>query len=226
MTRILVAEDERHTVEQLTVLLAAEFKGVQIDAATTISTALDHVTRTYEKGQAYDVAVLDFKLPRDLGDNPEVDEEVCNTVSSQMPDALIVHITGYGDAEQVREHLTRHKPRQGYPVLISKLDTKWAEELLQVVRKFVHSMRIDAKMDGLFRRPRGGGGAGHQRRRVGSDVRCLTPELDEVMRDIVDHWKDLDEPLRIRIEHVFEISESSTPVQIALRGLSAASWAK
>ena len=219
MLRFLVVEDIADTLDQFKKLLLEEFDEAEVDTARTVNEGMVRLDSARRSGEDYDVVILDFRLPRDLGDNLEIDETLCGIVSLHMPDALIVHISSYGEDPIVKKHLANHKPRQGYLVSISKLNTSWPTEIVAVIRHFIHSVRIDAKMDRLFRTRRGGGGATYEGRRADAGLPCLTLELDDVMQDIAEHWNDLDVPLLLRVEEVFDVDTSSSPPVISLRGI-------
>jgi hypothetical protein len=156
----------------------------------------------------FDVFVLDFKLPASEGDNPDIDTQVCKLAQATMPDALIAHITGFPEDERVKDHLMQHqKGLEGRPTWVDKNNENWPEELLHLIKSFVHSGEVARRLDRLFEDT----SAGTETRFRGSHAPCssdATHELADLICAVERHWHDLTDGLKRRVSNVLAVRET------------------
>ncbi|MCI0660091.1 MAG: hypothetical protein L0220_03355 [Acidobacteria bacterium] len=207
MFRLLIVEDDENTLNQLQKLFDEEFPDAIVDTAATIKKGMLLIEEAFENRCYYDAAILDLKLPLDVGEAAEVDELVCHKIRNLMPDALIVHYTGYPEDKQILQHVKNahtgpHDPRTS---IISKLKSGWSIELLRKAKMYLYGCRIEKQIDLLFgsrsREPSGG---------------SLTHNIAMLQRDIIVHWNDLDQMLQERIKSIFHVDADSLPIRISL----------
>ena len=132
MFRVLIVEDQSLTASSLRELLLERIPRSRIDVAETVNCALEQVRSTLARGDLYDAVVLDFQLPRESGDSPELDESICRALQDFMPLTRVVHITAFeGDPAVVRHVQEMHEnamdpTRQ----MLSKGKPSWASEVV------------------------------------------------------------------------------------------------
>lgn len=220
MFRLLIIEDMKGTLTQLELLLAETFVESLIDKAETVRQARALIEQAYQAQRPYHAVILDFMLPRDIGENPEADESVCELLRQKMSQALIAHITSYPEDTKVQEHLRRaHVEEFGHMAFAhSKVRARWAIELIQKLKAYLHGKRILGRTRLLFSKAgvssntdfawshrshiRAAGGATH--------------EIADLSRDIAAHWRDLDEQAQDEIKQVFRVDEAEDIVRVGL----------
>jgi len=221
MLAILIVEDRPMTLKQLRDYLAYEFPYAILDTASTVKDALEVIEATSRLGVRYKVVILDFKLPKDWGENPEIDTTLRRRLrESTSRDAVVFHITAYPDSPEIvhylREEQTQY-PHAARPVVLSKLDENWTEKLYDFIRRVIHSDRITARLDALF-----GGEADWPNPaagRQGGPTHCdATQELAALRDDLEAHWRYLDDRLKSRVGRYFRISEEGSTVKMSLLG--------
>ena len=211
MFRFLIVEDTELTQRQLVELLHETFPGARVDAASTVSHGLRLIQ---DARDPYHAAILDFKLPTDVGANAEIDTTLCVAVRSSMRDALVVHITGYMEDRIVADHIVKaHNDPEDIRFMVSKSDPKWGSTLLNELERFLYSKRVSAALDDLFgpepksaiaeRRVRGGG-------HITQPLAVLKLELESVWH------KPLDEKLRVRVQKHFKYWEEERRFTLVL----------
>lgn len=220
MPRFLIVEDDTETSKVLHNLLKLHFKSLlpdegepQIDVAATVAEAKELLKNARKP---YHVAILDFKLPAErVGDLTTVDETLCLQAMRSRPAPLVAHITSNPNDEKVRTHIkewhTEHANR--YDFALSKNESDWTDKLLAELKKFLYGRPIEEQLDLMFQKRVPNLLLAPGRSRGQS---CMTQELAELCRQIVMHWDDLDEPLKNRIEGIFEVNKASKPVKISL----------
>jgi CheY-like chemotaxis protein len=221
MFRILIIEDIEGTLNQLQELLSEVFPGAQIDTAPAVKEAHELIKEGWDEAQPYQAIILDFKLPAEVGENPEVDESVCKVIKNLTPPPLVAHITAYPQDKLVADHINAFHTKQISPsaLALSKLDKDWANQLLESLRAHLYGKRIEEKMEAMFGKE--DVAVFHARTRAGREEpvgeRSRTHELANLCREISAHWGDIDERLRLRIQRKFLIDDDARPVRVSLR---------
>jgi DNA-binding response OmpR family regulator len=116
--RVLLVDDEEELVTALAERLS--YRGIEADWSTTGSRALELV-----EAQAYDVAVLDVKMPNISG------IELKRRLEKIRPGMKYIFLTGHGSEEDFR---TGSAEASGY--LVKPLDI---EALIKTMREVVES---------------------------------------------------------------------------------------
>jgi CheY-like chemotaxis protein len=223
MFRFLIVEDDLATLRVLTQLLELEFtppgseeNRPQIDTASAVDQAKALIRNARKP---YHAVILDFKLPRHrLGEFTEVDETLCLEVRQKMPSALVGHITSYPDDKLVQEHIQLYHTERITPnaFALSKLDD-WADKLLIQLKAFLYGKPIEERLDQFFgeESPDEPAQAAH-RLDLTRGKSSPTHDLADLCCDIVEHWDDLDEPLKKRIGAIFKLDTNDRPIKISL----------
>lgn len=216
MFRILIVEDVEDVLDEMRKGIEAAFPGsdgrsnVKVHTSGSVDEAITLITDEHAKGRNYHAAVLDFKLPQKKGAPPQGDLTICETLKKLMPNALIVHITAYGDDEEIVSHLKNlHMGRLGSEAeLISKVPGDWPEKLIAVLKAFLYGGLIEEQMQDVF------GLRDRQlkfRTRTSATSlpslgeRSLTHAIASLSRDIEAYWYDIDEELRAKISTIFRV---------------------
>jgi CheY-like chemotaxis protein len=210
MFRFFVVEDVRAMLDQLLKLLQEAFPGCITESALTVAQGL---LKVHAK-RPFDVAILDFKLPKDFGFNPEIDTSICEWIRSHTPETLIVHVSGYLEDDLVRKHvLSDHNEPESKQYLVSKSDPDWATELIVRIERYLYSKQIGAKMDELFGpepEPR------HPERRLRKEGH-VTHLLADLKLDLEDFWLKLDKHVQTRVQRHFDLIPQGNRFSFSLR---------
>jgi DNA-binding NarL/FixJ family response regulator len=198
--RILLVEDEELAREALSDLLRRRIPECDIDAFGDVASAKTAIERLAAQSMPCDIAILDFKLPKSLGEAAvEIDETLCHLVSSLMPDAIIVHITGWMKDEKVRHHLdTVHQPASaGFS--FDKEEKDNVADLIRRTKQTLYGRLIERELRGLESQT----GAEGLRGREDLSALSTTGMMNRVCQDIETYWEDLHPALRARLEGLF-----------------------
>jgi CheY-like chemotaxis protein len=215
MYRFLIVEDLPTTLKPLVGFIEESFEEqLLIETAADSSTAIRVIEHAVANDIQFDAVILDFRIPLASGERPQIDETVCRTIRELMRGTLIVHITGHPDDKRVLDHvrlvdLNPLSPNRA--VVVSKLQrVKWASDVVRHLKQYLYGTPIHLQLDQLFptstglkdlgRRGRQGRGRSHGRG---------THALAAVIRDIVNHWSDLDDDLKERIRATLTVEEDS-----------------
>ena len=224
--RVLVVEDMENTRQQLVQLLKETVGDVDVDQAGSVCDALDLITQAHASGKDYHVAILDFKLPKTARDNPEVDVSVCSRVRDLMPNAFIVHFTGYAGDREVDVHMStvhgQARPDQARCWLIDKGSADWPGELLAQIKGFLEGTRktlararVREGLDELFGASETGSARGAYK--GAGFERCVTHELESLCHDISRLWDDLDDDLKKRVNEHLTVLCDGRNVRVGLK---------
>ncbi len=219
--RFLIVEDVEDTLEIMRDRLAREFLGSQVDTASTVVEARRRIHEATSKERPYQVAVLDFKLPREAGGYPEIHDELCPLFRDTMPDALVVHITAFDEDKVIRQHVDRihMDPLQPSPAaMVSKREITWPAKTLRIMKAYLYGTIISEHLDDLFSGARGLAlvTPGVAARGGMHTAHGTTHALATVRHEIEAYWGDLDDRLKDRIRHIFDVDESRQPIGINL----------
>lgn len=216
MFRILVVEDNRGTLEQLHELLSEEFPTGSIEIAEDVESGIKRFREAAQTG-GFDAVVLDFKLPVTTGENPEVDSTICHEIVRILPDTLVIHITAYPDDAAIEKHLKEAhlKLREIGPkvVFLSKLELDWSLQLVKRLRSFLYGRRIEQQFDQLFSFAPPGETTSRFRPRYSGGV---THPVAALSRDIIAHWDELDESLRLKLQRYMNVVETAAGIRVSL----------
>lgn len=132
---MLIVEDQEDMASQLQQLAHEVLPHVEVDIALSQDEALARVRQA--SGDArYDVILLDYKLPLHRGERPVTNQEVYRAAREQSSESLIVHTTAYPKEPEIMERIlaeARTSPLKRRSVFLSKLDTSWAREFIDIV---------------------------------------------------------------------------------------------
>ena len=217
---ILLVEDEDKPRQQLTSYLKELFPTARIDSAATVGDGLELIQEAANRKTPYDIAILDFKLPKSQGENPEVDETLCLKIRDCTPTTIVGHITGFPDDPIIRSHVERIHPftdPRGF--FINKQNVRWPEELVENTRTYLYTFRLNAQIEELFGRTGSvAPPSGEYARFSGSSPNpSLTTRIAELCGEIGHCWKYLDGTSQSRIRAQFSVDESKDPPFVVLR---------
>jgi len=213
MLAILIVDDRPYTLKQLRDYLAHEFPYAVIHTAATVKDALALIEEAERKGIRYKITILDFRLPRDFGESPEIDTTLRRRLrESTSREAVVFHVTAYPDSPEIARYLLEEQalyPSSGRSTLISKLsDESWTEKLYEAIRKVIHNDRITERLDRLFGTGSQQLPAGPLSPRAGAAEPNTTQELAALTDDIEAHWRYLADSTRKRIERLFRVQSA------------------
>jgi CheY-like chemotaxis protein len=211
-----LAEDHTDTREQLAKLLKEAFPSAVVDAVDNVKEGLHLLEEA--RSASYDIAFLDFKLPRERGDNPEVDESLCPRLRRDSR-TLICHITGYASDPVIRRHLEEvDPPSDGF--VIDKTESGWPGKCLAWTRQYLYGERIERQIERLFGRAFEGPAGAGRTNRLGSIARpsgSLTNAIADLSLDISQYWQYLHPAVRERIQLRFEVEAGPTGIKVTVR---------
>ena len=199
--RILLVEDQEPQVDDLCLLLRAQLgDDAEVSTAKTIKEAESAIREAQSTGAALDMVIKDVLLPEDTGEHLTYDFETCKIIPSGTP---IIHITGYGDDEEVQKHIRSclPGPLDAKPMVIAKDgSTLWIKQLMKHVRAFVYGRAIVDLFQAHF-------GSRNQFHHLssGSYPAGSTHQLAALMRLIKTHWSDLDGSVKTSIQEHFDV---------------------
>lgn len=217
MFRILIVEDEEKTATQLKNIITEQIEDVHAQIAADVPAAQQLIDEAKDSNHPYHVIVLDMMLPPKTGIQAELNLSLCNTIRNVMPLTRVAHITAYDKDDAVKTHLeTVHDTDVDRSFSLSK-ETGFATRLVDRVGPFLYGLRIEQQLNELFN-----GGAitgypvksGRPRESIGD--RSKTHELAALTRDISNHWETLDEAVKTKIRHFFNITVNKDDVTVSL----------
>lgn len=230
MFRILIIEDVKSTLEELTADIHAAFEEeheegevrpcVKVYTAETVEDGKQIIEKARGEGRPFHAVILDFKLPEKRGTMTEIDESLCLLLRQAMRETLVAHITAYMDDEIVQDHMRRVHQSGIDPRAFTLEKTKagYVRELITKLKAFLFGMRIEEQLNMIFGEERELSFAARRRaaRLQTRSPRSLTVDLRALRRDIASHWHDLDESLQEKIKRLFRIDDKSEPVRVSL----------
>ena len=218
MFRFLIVEDIRDTLSELKSLLCEAFPGANVEIAGTTGQSLKLIETAAANRRAYHVAIIDFKLPSSVGENPEIDTSVCTTIKESMPETFVAHITAYPNDDRVQEHVRTMHTEQIEPasVVLSKSDADYAHKLIDKLKAYLYGRQIREQIDDLFGPNAVQFSPDRPRMSRLNASGSMTHQLAPLCRDIVIHWNDIDDTLKKRIGSIFDVDDESDPIRISL----------
>ncbi len=134
---LLIVEDEAEVARELQRQLKAALPNAQLDVAESHNDASRLIQQRANAGSSFDVAILDIKLPNELGEEPRLNAAVYRGLRSLMPNALVIHTTAYPKDPEVMEFIlneTMRSSRGPRSVFLPRTDPAWTSEILETVR--------------------------------------------------------------------------------------------
>ena len=196
--RMLLVEDDDYARRQLTKLLTAASSGLIVDEAATVDEAFERLSHC---GRPYELVLLDFKLPRSSGQQPEVDESICLHLASTLPETIVSHITSFAADPQISAHLDRvHPPSRARGFVIEKMGHDVAKRLVARTLEALHSVRIERDINRLLTMDAHAGSV-----RQGGSV---TNRVADICVDIAESWPHLVPATRTLVESHFVVDET------------------
>jgi DNA-binding NarL/FixJ family response regulator len=212
---ILLVEDQPETQVQLATFLRAGLPNAVVDTASSIEEAFQ-VLR--DAPHAYDLVILDFKLPKKRGEMPEVDESICSHLMRFEPETIVSHITSHSDDKRIVAHINRvHPASRARGFYLDKMEKNSAMKLLTLAREALYGSRIEGQIADLFpadrnrpetERARSGG---HQH--SGS----MTNRIADLCVDISQAWPFLPTATKALVETHFCVRADGTNPSVTLR---------
>jgi CheY-like chemotaxis protein len=147
MASVLIVEDIDDTAAILKDVVLLGFPDWSIDIADSVPQAL---SRLGSAGVPYDFAILDFILPTGEGIQ-QGDLSLCAEIRARRLPTRVIHISAYSDDDVIRQHVQDvHLESFDSDFAVSKTTVDWMERVVEKLRTFLHSDRIDAKPENLF----------------------------------------------------------------------------
>src|SRR5260370_15185080 len=149
--RVLVVEDDPQALTQIVKLLRGVLVGSVVDSADSVNGAMAKIEASLTSCGAYDLAILDFKLPLRPGENDDVDEQVCRQLIVSMPETIVSHISGFSEDTRILAHLARVHPAarpQGF--FLAKRNVGVGIDLAKKTRVVLYSSQVEREIADLF----------------------------------------------------------------------------
>ena len=207
MPAFLIVDDNPKVLQWLRECLGEEFPGARIDEAMSYTDALRLAEDIGNLGQSYDVAVLDVYLPIDVYSENAADrvpdlyaKERGQLYRALTRDTMVIDHSAHADREEVRSFIEGLDPNSAVNVVIKAVDRgKVADEMMEKARAAVYGRRVEVSLNHMLAdrqlassAARGDGGA---------------QDVLDLMCEIRDHWRDLDDEVQRRARLVFDIVE-------------------
>lgn len=211
MFHMLIVEDYLDTLDLMCEYLELKYKDACIHPAKSVREALDLIAKVKARGERFKVAILDFALPHNYGEQPDIETKWLQEVQRAMSfDGAVFHITAKPDDPRVVRYMQEQlkNPLSGKLFLISKQEDNWTNKLYKTIDTILSSNRITEQMDRFFpTRKEGKETSG--RGRFGSGLQTdPSHDLAALCREAADKWTALDEDLKDRIREVLHVDES------------------
>ena len=203
--RTLVVEDQPQVLESLCNILSTKHPQMKVDRALTVREAMCNIDQHVHMKIPYELALLDFLLPQDRGDQPETDVTICERLKTlRVP---IIHYTASPEDEKIRRHMLEVHPDDelsGAPVRLVKktMTTEWVDQLLRYVTRHYHR-RVNEMMVDRLRDCRNVA--------IPQQSMCGAPFVIRLHQDIMNHWDMLLENTKAAIRNVFEVVDLDGP---------------
>jgi CheY-like chemotaxis protein len=221
MATVLIVEDDLNTAEVLKSVILDEFPGWTVEITGTVSDATGILSE-----RRFDFAILDFYLPDD--DATKGDLSICMAIRARRQPTRVIHITaGIGDAvfeQHVRDvHVSWIDDPSDFAVLKNDSvngNIEWMREVISRLKRFLHSDRIEAKLDGLFPE-QGDVPESRQQQRPQALGGSVSNRLLDLCADARVHWPYLRNSTRQHLEqHLCVNTSDPGNVRISLIGSS------
>jgi hypothetical protein len=198
--RVLIVENERGTISNLTFKLERDVPDVVVESAENVADGRAKLDQSFVQKREIDVVILDLRLPKDRNDARETPDYTLGFLPGD--DTLIIHVTAKPDEPgfaQVRPAPgTREAGRRLY---IGKTDPeKWSQDVADAAAKYIsekQGRRLHAEFERLFRcKSSDAEPLSVARKRGPQSDRARGREIATFCDDAGDHWEHLDEQFR------------------------------
>ena len=218
-SKILVVEDNHQINEDLTLQIEKKITGVVVDQAFTINEANDKIDRMKRNKESYFAAILDFKLPKDKGYDPDFDFTICKVLRHRMKQTIIIHITAFPEDPAILSHINeKHtSPRKAPGKMLPKKNQGWRNKLIRELKVHYYGVPIQKKMNLLFPETNPENEHDAVSYRVSNGLTsCMTYQISELIGEITENWKHLDSYFKGEIRCHFQVDETNDPVRVSL----------
>ena len=219
---ILIVEDVEETLDAVTDLIQMAIPEAEVTTASYVREAHEKIDKASEANKPFNAAVLDFKLPYMPGNNPEIDETICNRLNRTTH---VVHITGYVDDTKVLKHMAERHTGSDNPTgdRFDKSDIEYANKIIANLRKNLYSPYVGHLIDDTVRQRRYSGDVQFGRR-YGRDTEGDAAYGDRqttLVQAVLSYWPYLDHTTRGRVENLFVLEKSADEQRVRVLGTAA-----
>jgi CheY-like chemotaxis protein len=217
--RFLIVEDDPPTLRQLSGLVGEEFPNSVVDVAKTATEGQQCLRSAGTSAPFYHAVILDYKVPEQLGDNPEVNTFLSREAQRTGYPVLIAQITAFDKDLLVQEHIqkTQIERPNADTFHVSKRDPEWATRLMTKLRQLLYTREVRREIDEIFGRQASNLARSRGYSRFGDEIPGgLTHRLADLYRLIEAHWEDLEEDVIERVREILQVDESSGKVRVGL----------
>jgi CheY-like chemotaxis protein len=210
--RVFVVEDDPVVLSQLVKLITSAIPGLAVDAVSSVDEAQNEIESALRSGRAYDLAILDFHLPKKFGETGDVDESICRRLMASMPQTVVGHITAFLSDPRIAAHNERvHPPGRKQGFFLGKQSTGFAMELVTKSREALYGSHIEREIGHLLSsgcdpRASGGGGQAAAPWKAGN----VSSRIVDLCLNISSTWTDLSPATKAHIQEFFIVDESPT----------------
>jgi hypothetical protein len=215
--RLLIVEDRVQYLEQCVSLVRGAVPEAIIDTARSINDALRKIEEALADGVVYDLAILDFKLPREIGEEDSIDETICERLSLLMPSTVVSHFTAFESEEEVKAHMKKaHPPGSLRGFFLDKLDDEFADRIEPLVLETLYGLQVEREISRLFG---AGDGASREGARTKGQQRgaSVTNRIADLCLAIGFAWEHLNSSTRAKVQEHFNVRQSEDGVLVVLK---------
>lgn len=196
---VCIIEDNMVELQETTGLITDEFGAdSEVRSAGSVEEGHEILTRARERGECFDVIILDLRLPQSRGESElKFDPKLPKLARSLFPNSTLIARTAYATSA----------PRimmQGADLVISKTSPDATQELIQAMLEYPIIQRFRA----IF------GVVGQENipwrgRRFYESGGSLTLELNSLIADILKNYEKLSDEAREEINECIRISNKN-----------------
>lgn len=138
--RVLIVEDDVATSHQLTALLSGQIPQLEIQSAHTHCDAMSRIQEAVDLKRPFGIVLLDFLLPSDYGDSPEVNQSVFRLLRESHQDSIVIHTSAYANDPELMNFILKEAMRSPLgprSIFLSKLDMHWGRDLVKIVEEAI-----------------------------------------------------------------------------------------
>ncbi len=217
MYRVLVVEDIPDVQEGMIAALVEIYQEWTVDAASSVSEAMKMIDQSVEEDLPYDVAILDFHLPEQVGHNPQPSLHLTRYALEKLPEALVIEITAFAGDPLLQKDLLNPNLQDPDRRMVFIPKRKGAPlEVADLAVQRVLGDPIEEQMNDMFG-PEQSVHSGRRSRSANTDSGLsLTHRLADLRGRIVHSWEHLSPELQARIRKKFKVDHTASPVRITM----------
>lgn len=204
--RVLLVEDEPDTRTQITELIEERIPGCLVNAVGSVADGQKLIEQARVTNVPFLAAVLDIKVPKTFGEEPQTDATLCVEFQASFREGLVFHITGFKGDPDVDEHIRQEHPPDKPRGFVFDKGEDFPDNLVNQLRKYLFNTQIRNVVSGLFipiqysgaGSPSGSSGIITENRSTTSqladlhlNVRQCWPYLDQSTKDFVATYLDV-----------------------------------